>query len=52
MMISLTKNARVIGERQLGVVDLVKGLQLGDEGVLLPCTHPPDKVAGVELRVR
>jgi len=48
----LTKNARVVGERQVGVVDLVKGLRLGDEGVLFPSTHPPYEVAGDELWVR
>ena len=48
----LTKNTRVVGEWQLGVVDLEQGFRLGDEGVLLPSIHPPDEVAGLELRVR
>ena len=48
----LTKNTRVVGEWQLGVVDLDQGFGLVDEGVLLPSTHPPDEVAGLELRVR
>ena len=47
----LTKNTRVVGEWQLGVVDLEQGFRLGDEGVLLPSIHPPDEVAGLELRV-
>jgi hypothetical protein len=49
---SVTKNARVVGERQLGVVDLSQGFGLDDEGVLLPPSHTPYEVAGGEVWVR
>ena len=52
LMRLLTKNPRVVGERQLAVVDLVQVFRLGDECVFLPSTHPPDEVAGGEVWVR
>jgi len=50
-LLKLTKNAGVIGEWKFLVIYPVAEHWIGDEAVLFPPGHTPQKIAGLEIRV-